>query len=145
MKVEKTIKYKKRISTFDWIQYFLSAIITISFVIGLIPTYYLQVGPIILGSLVLQLLLSIARLRLLNVILELFIIILAIISFIPILGYIFRIIGIFAGLLEMASFKHYTVYKQIEIRTFNNRSKNKKQKKIRTENKNIKEADFKEK
>ncbi len=147
-RVEKTIRYKKKFSLLDTLQYTLAIIITICFGIGLIPTYYFQISIVLIGCIIVQLILSLLRLRLLNVILEIIILILAILGIIPVLGYLFRFIGLFGALLEMASFKNYKMYKQIEIRTFDNFSAKKRKsnsKQIRKSNNKVVEADYKEK
>ncbi|MCA9495904.1 MAG: hypothetical protein KC589_03095 [Nanoarchaeota archaeon] len=145
MKIEKTIKYQKRISIFDWIQYFISGIITICFVIGLIPGYYNKIATLLIAFIVVQILISILRLRLLNMILELFILLISIISLVPFLGWFFRFLGIITGILEMASFKNYKLYKQVEIKTFKRKNPNKAPIKKRIHDKPIKDADYKEK
>lgn len=108
-------------------QYFISSIIAVSFGIGLVPTLYDNVFPIIMISLTAQLIISLGRVRLLNVFLEIFLIGAAFLSQIMLLGYIFRFVGIIFSIIEMASFKNGILYKQMEVRTF--RTSNKKRRK----------------
>ena len=145
MKVEKTIRYHKKISTLDWIQYFISGIITICFVIGLLPGYYPKVATILIAFIVVQALISILRLRLLNFILELFILLISIISLVPFLGWFFRVLGVITGILEMASYKNYKLYKQVEIKTFRSKKPKNTPLKRKIHDKPVKDADYKEK
>ena len=147
MRIEKTIQYKRRMGFLDNIQYFLALIIALLFLLGFIPLTYTGFYIIILFAIALQILLSIARLRIINVILELILLFLSVVSLIPLLGYFFRFLGIIATLLDMASFKNYRLYKTIEIKTFKpgkNKPKQKKPSKIKNSSK-VREAKFEEK
>ncbi len=142
--------YKNEFSIFDRIQYFISIAIPILFFLGLIPTYYNNVFNTIIILLSIQLIISLFRFRLLNLFIELILIGLSVISLIPLLGYIFRFLGIIFAILDMASFKSTIIYTKFENMTFKtNKQKNQTKKSNKTkskfESKNIKDADFEEK
>ena len=108
----------KTISLLNNVQYFLSSVVAVSFGIGLIPTLYDDVFKVIMFVLTVQIVISLFRLRLLNVFFEIFLIGTGVLAYVPLLGYFFRVIGIFVSILELASFKNSMLYKQMEIRTF---------------------------
>lgn len=128
MTTVRKVNYSKRLPALNIVQYILAAFIGICFGIGFIPTFYGNVFPVIAVALVIQIIISIARLRFLNIILELILLGLSVISLIPILGYLFRFMGIIASIVELASFKNYQIYKHVEIITFgkNKKKENKK-------------------
>lgn len=136
----------------DNIEYINSIIIAILFAIGLIPFTYSKVSSILITLILIQIIISAIRFRLLNVIIELALLILSIISFIPILGFITRFIGIIFAIIESASFKNKIIYEKIEINTINkfktkqNKKNNKQNNKEKSKNKEkIYDAEFKEK
>lgn len=146
MRIERKIKYSKKLSIWDSVQYILGLIVVLCFAIGLIPFTYNQVISVAVGLLVIQIIISLVRLRLLNVLLEVILLILSIVSIVPILGYVTRILGILAGLVDMTTFKNYKMYKNIEVRTFSSGSKrsSNNKKKIRRKPE-AKDAEFVEK
>lgn len=154
MRVEKTTKYKKKLSFFDYVQYFISMLISISFLLGLIPFFYDNVFRLAITLIMVQIIISLFRLRIFNILIELFLLFLSVISLVPVFGYIFRFLGFLVGILEMTSFKNYKLYKKIEVRNFypsGFNSKNNSQKDTKSELKKSKnkvkfqDAKFKEK
>ncbi len=131
------------------IQYFLSSIMAISFGIGLFPFMYKKVLPVIAVCLGVQVLISIFRGRLLNVFFEIFLVGLAAISIIPILGFFTRLIAVLFCILEMAAFKNGVLYQQMDMRAFKSKKGSKKRSKKSAEIKKPKvkfeDADFSEK
>ena len=130
---------EKKIQFLDNVQYVIALAIAILFLLGLIPLTFDDIYPLLILLVIIQLAISLIRLRFLNVILEVFIIGVALLSLIPLLGFPFRIIGFLLGLLEVVSFKNNSLYVQAENRTFK-----KKKKKVKAKPK-FQEADFKEK
>lgn len=133
------------------IQYFISSAMGICFGIGLIPTFFDDVYKVIVALLIVQIIISIIRGRLLNIFLEIFLVGLAGLSLIPLLGYVARFLGIIFCILEMASFKNGFLYQQMDMRTFNSKSgfksKKPKSKKPQVKKPKVKfeDANFKEK
>ncbi len=149
MRVERKVTYKKRLGVLDSAQYLIAIIIAICFGIGLIPFYYDEVFVVLISLIIVQIIISFVRLRLLNVIIEVFLLIISIIAIIPFIGYLFRIIGLLASLLEMLSFKNYIMYKNIEIRTFktdfSKKESKSNNKKIQKKSIKAQDAEFSEK
>ncbi len=133
---------KKKISFLNNIQYFITLIISILFLVGLIPFSYGNLFNLIVGLIIAQVIISILRLRFFNVIIELLLLFLAIVSAIPVLGYLFRFFGFILGILDMILFKSLVLYQKVEIKNFYSKPFKKKQIKKRT---NFKDAEFKEK
>ena len=127
--METKTKYSQEFSILDRIQYFISITIPILFCFGLIPTYYDNVFNTLIILLSVQLIISLLRFRLLNLFIELILIGLSVISLIPLLGYIFRFLGIIFAILDMSSFKSAVIYTKFENMTFKTRNQNKKAKK----------------
>ena len=142
MRVEKTTKFKKRISFMDHIQYFIGLFISILFLVGFIPFSFDNLFKLIIGLIIIQVIISLLRLRIFNILLELILLGLAIFSLIPVLGYFFRFLGFIVGILEMTSFKNYKLYKKVEITRFYPKKFKKKQIKNKVK---FKDAEFKEK
>jgi len=156
MVVKKETYYEKNFLFLDWLQYLFAIIITILFLFSLIPFFYGYISKILVIILFIQLILSILRLKLLNIFLELILLSFALISFINIIpivfifiGYILRFFGLLFGIIEMLSFKNSKVFKIIEIVTTNKfrrktvRKSKKSPEKVKTEK--FQEAKFKEK
>lgn len=144
--------YIKDDSFLDKLQYFLSIFIAILFGLGLVPFVYLGVFKFVMILILIQIIISAIRLRILNVIIELLLLGLGLFSLIPILGYLTRFFGILVSILEASSFKNSVIYQTIEINTINkfkskkNKSKKDKSKKEEKLNsKNIVDAEFEEK
>lgn len=142
---------KKNNKIMDNVQYFISSAMGICFGIGLIPTFFDEVYRVIVVLLIVQILISIIRGRLLNIFLEIFLVGLAGLSLIPLLGYVARFLGIIFCILEMASFKNGLLYQQMDMKAFNSKSgfnsKSSKGKKSGIKKPKVKfeDADFKEK
>lgn len=143
MRVESTTRYYRKIDFLDTFQYIISIVIAVTFAAGLIPGLYGEVFIFTIAAIVIQILFSLIRLRLLNVILELFLLLFAVIGFIPVLGWIFRLVGFFGAILDMATFKSSHIYKKVQVKTFKPRPSKKKPAKKTV--KKFKEAEFKEK
>jgi len=140
MRIEKTTRFFKKMKILDRIQYFIGVFIGILFVLGLIPFTFDKLYVLIKGLIIIQIIISLVRLRILNVILEIFILGLAFLSLIPLLGYLFRIVGLIMSILDFSSFKNYKIFKKVEIKKYYpNKYKNK------LKSTNFKEAEFKEK
>lgn len=142
MNTRKTTTYYKKISIIDRIQYMISAIIAITFALGLVPGIYAEVFIFTIGAIVIQIVISLTRLRILNVLLELFLLLFSIIAIVPFLGWLFRLIGMLGSILDMATFKNYSIYKKVEVNTFKSKKRPSKKKKI---NNKFKDAQFEEK
>jgi hypothetical protein len=125
------------------LQYFLSSVMAFSFGIGLFPFMYKKVLPVIAVCLAIQVIVSVFRGRLLNVFLEIFLVGLAAISIIPVLGIITRFIGILFCILEMAAFKNGALYAQMDTRAFNSKSGFKSKNSSRKKSAEIKKSDVK--
>lgn len=143
---------KENKNIFDTIQYLISIAISILFVIGLISTKFQEYFQITIGLIILQILLSILRIRLINIIIQLPILIFALIGYIPYLGYFFRFLGFLVSLLDMSTFKSQTINNKVNIIYTNSRAKKsrenqKSKQKLYSKNfeNNVKDAQFKEK
>ncbi len=148
MKVKRTVTYRRKIGFLDTVQYIIGIAIAVLFGVGLIPGYFGYVFPILVFVIIVQAVISLVRLRILNLFIELFMLVFAIIGIIPYFGYLFRFIGVLAAIIDLTSFKNYQLYKHIEIRTFKGHPNKgsthpKNEKKIR--DKNVVDAEFKEK
>ena len=104
------------------IQYFLSSILAICFMIGIFPFLYSKVVLVVAMCLGVQVLISIMRGRLLNVFFEIFLVGLAGISLIPIIGLVTSFAAMIVCILEMAAFKNGVLYKQMDMRAFTSKS-----------------------
>ena len=140
--MEKTYT-KKKLNFLNTIQYTIGLILSIGFAIGLVPFYYDNISTYIIALIIIQLLLSLVRLRFLNVFLEVVLLGLAVVSLIPLLGYLFRLIALIVSVLDSSSFKHTFIYKRMET-VSNNKTFGGFKKKQRTDT-NFQDADFKEK
>lgn len=123
------------------LQYIFSVVIAIIFGIGVFSTKYQELFPVILTFALIQLLITMLRFRILNLVIELFVLIFIILAWVPIIGWPFRLIGLIVVLIEMSVFKNITIQKKIQTIYFNN-SKSKKKKKTKT---TFTDAEFKEK
>lgn len=134
------------------LQYFLASILAISFGIGILPFFYKKVVTVVAVCLGIQVLISVFRGRLLNVFLEIFLVGLAVISLIPIIGLVSSFFAMIICILEMAAFKNGVLYQQMDMRAFNSKSgfkskssKSKKKPGIKKPNVKFEDADFSEK
>ena len=133
------------------IQHFLSSILAISFAIGIFPFLYKKVVIVVAVSLGIQVLISVFRGRLLNVFFEIFLVGLAALALIPIIGLVASFFAMIVCILEMAAFKNGVLYQQMDMRAFNskgsksNSSKKKKSAEIKKPKVKFEDADFKEK
>ena len=121
VQVKSSTSYKKP-SLFDNVQYVISIVLTICLGMSLIPGYFGKVSGVIIAGLVIQLIFSGLRIKLINVFLELIVLLLSLVGFIPYLGWIPRFFAFFISLLDMASLNNNSVSKQIEIRAFRGKS-----------------------
>ena len=111
--------------------------------------YYL-VFPILIVLILLQIFISFCRFRFVNVILEIFILFLALLSFIPFLGVFFRILGMILAIVDLIGFRDDHLFKQqVIIRTYKSNDTRKKEvvkpKIKKPKKKNYKNASFTEK
>jgi hypothetical protein len=131
------------------IQYLLSSVLAICFAIGIFPFLYKKVVSIVIVCLGVQVLISVIRGRLLNVFLEIFLVGLAAISLIPILGLVASFFAMIVCILEMAAFKNGVLYQQMDMRAFNSKKKSKSSSKksagIKKPEPKFEDADFSEK
>ena len=134
MEVVRRTRFEKKYSILGTIQQILASIIILLFIIGLIPLQFGEIFPLLIILIGIQMFLSLIRLKIINFILEFFILILAMGSLVPFLGYIPRIIGIFAGLLDLVSLNAFTISKIVSVKKFKKKR-----------NPNARDADFKEK
>ena len=139
-KITKTYD-EKNINFLNWIQYFIGVMIAILFAIGLIPFKFMDVYFYITGLIILQIFISIARLRFLNMFIEIVLLIIGALSLIPFLGYVFRIIGILVSILDISTFKSMVIYKRMKVVSVKSTKDKFKKKKPN----NVQDADFEEK
>ena len=119
----------KNVNLLSNVQYFLSSILAICFAIGIFPFLYKKVVSIVAVCLAIQVIVSVIRGRLLNVFLEIFLVGLAALSLIPILGLVASFFAMVVCILEMAAFKNGVLYQQMDMRAFNSKNKTKTSKK----------------
>lgn len=158
MAVKKRVTHYRR-NPMNMVQYVLAVIIILMIMLSFIPTIYGKIFHILFLLLFIQIIISIFRLRLLNIFFEVMLVILAGIMLIPILfknfpildillfilNYIFIIIAFFVAVIDMSTFKSNMIYKRVEIFTTGKSKKNpqtSKKKAIKKPKKNAKSADF---
>ena len=125
------------------IQYILGVFIALGFVSGLIFGMYYLVFPILIVLILLQIFISFCRFRFVNVILEIFILFLALLSFIPFLGVFFRILGMILAIVDLIGFRDDHLFKQqVIIRTYNSNDSKKKEV-VKPKVKNFKKKKYK--
>jgi signal transduction histidine kinase len=112
------MNYKKfeEKSSLDKLQYFITIIIIVLFFVSLIPfiydnSFFSNISILIL----LQLLISIFRARILNVVIGVIILILSFLSLIPLLGILFKIITIGILFYESYLFSKHSVYQNSSL------------------------------
>lgn len=138
---------QKTINILDLIQRSIAFVIGALFLIGLIPFYFDDVYGSLILLLAIQFVISISRLNIINIILEVILIVFAFFSLIPILGYIFRFLGFVLSLIDygflnsnsMVKFYKFDFRNHPGEKTPNNKVKGKKKKP------EFKDAEFKEK
>ncbi len=149
--MQKTIKKTNlNFSFLNSLQFVLAFIITVLYGISLWQPYFYDNVSYLALAIVVQLIFSIVRFRIANILFEVILLILILPSLIPILGVITILFGFIISLIEIATFKHGTIYKTVEFRTFNNFNNKKQQTpnskpSLKKKTVNFKEADFKEK
>lgn len=119
------------LKTLNIFQYCINIILLVLFFAGLIPYYYDNISKYIFLFLGIQIFISLLRLRFINVILELIILGLSVLSIIPFAGYVFRIVAILILFGDIATFKLIGIYKKVNvvnINTFKVDSKKNKEK-----------------
>lgn len=134
----------KQKKIFDTIQYIISIAISVLFLIGLISKNFQENFQITAGLIIFQLLISIIRIRLINVIFEIPILVLALIGYIPYFGYLFRFFGFVLSVLDMSTFKSTTIHNKVNV-IYKNNVKKPQKKKSKPIQGNVKDAEFEEK
>lgn len=122
MPIYKKTIYEERPSALKTIQYALAILIAILFGAGLIPFTFWSILPYLAGVIILQLIFSTVRFAIINIILELILLVLALLSAIPLLGYIFRILGLILALLEIGTLKSTVISRRVEYVVLNKKS-----------------------
>jgi len=151
----KTTRYYKKIRFLDIVQYLIASVIGIGFFLwllpqswNLLPTYIPSLERLIIGAIVIQAIISILRLRVLGLFLELLLLLLALLSLVAYVGYFFRFLGLIFVLVELASFQSYQIYKHVDVKHTKPKeehSEEKEEKKTQSTKKQIRDADFEEK
>lgn len=141
MVIKKTTTYKRRFSTLSLIQQILGVIIGVLFFLGLIPFAYMEVGVSLLIIITIQAIISLFRAQFGMFLFELFLLFLAILSFIPILGYLFRILGFFLSFLEVGLHRDSKIIKSVNVVSYNRR----KHARSRDSSSKVYEAQYEEK
>lgn len=136
MRIVKKTTYKKNLVPLGLIQYLLTFLVLFLFGIGLMPGYYGDIYYIIATLLLFQILVSIVRFRVLNVVFQVVIFILAFIALVPVLGWFIRLLCFMLVLLDFGFLKFYNIEKHIVIKKYNNEKQKPK---------DAKDAQFKEK
>jgi hypothetical protein len=140
------------------IQNILSLIIIFLILIGLIPFLYNDIYQNVILLLTIQILISLLRVRLINIFFEIIIIIFLSIAALPlfisikiiaiplaIVLYIFKIFALIIAMLDLSAQRGTYVYKNINIKKQENKQKPKIKKAKKYSSNNIKDAQFKEK
>jgi len=127
----------------DKIQRFIALTMALFFLAGLIPFFYANVYEALVVLISIQIIISLIRLDFFNLTIELIIFVLIFFSAIPLLGYIFRIVGIVLSLIDSIRLKVFGFYKNFSKSNFHPK---KQKNKLKTKKKNdFKEAEFREK
>ncbi len=121
MVIKKTTTYKRRFSPLSLIQQILGVIIGVLFFLGLIPFAYMEVGVSLLIIITIQAIISLFRAQFGMFLFELFLLFLAIISFIPLLGYVFRFLGLLLSFLEVGLHRDSKIIKSVNVVSYNRR------------------------
>lgn len=143
MVTKKEVSFSQGFSFIGFIQQLLAVIIAVLFFVGLIPFSYSELGKIIIVLIVIQALLSLVRLNIAAFLYELFLLLIGILSFIPFLGYVFRVVGFLGFLIDIVVHSNDSrVVRKINIVNTNFGNSSKEDKKY---DKNVYEAEYKEK
>ncbi|MDA3854753.1 MAG: hypothetical protein PF569_00740 [Candidatus Woesearchaeota archaeon] len=139
------------------IQHILGMLIGGFLLLSLIPTVYQDIYQATIGLILIQIILSLIRLRIINLVLEIIILILALISIIPILisvkiiaiplailVYLLRIIALIIALIDSSSQNSPVVFAKMNLNNMRQK-KEKPQKSKKLKDLNIQDAEFKEK
>lgn len=124
MTLRKTTTYKQNFSFLSLIQQILGVIIGTLFFLGLIPFAYIEIGVVLLVIIVIQAIISLFRGLFGMFLFELFLLFLAVLSFIPVLGFIFRLLGFLLSFLEVGLHRDSKMVKHVNIVSYNNKKKN---------------------
>lgn len=144
------VTYQKSLKILDFFQYIFALIIAIGFTSGIFG-FFKEIGVIIIFIIIAQLFISLIRFKILNLLIEVVLLILAIISLVLnqltyFLAILFILIGFLASILDLSTIKYMTIYKMVETKTFDSFGNKKKVIKTKKKvNKDVKDASFKEK
>jgi glucan phosphoethanolaminetransferase (alkaline phosphatase superfamily) len=129
-----------------YIQNILGIIIAGGFGLGLIPFWYIVTFPIIIVCLIIQIIISVLRFKLLNLILQIFVLVLALLSLIPFIGVVFRFLGLVITIIDISSSNsaHIVSFNTSGAQSFKKKKQPKEKKKV-VKKKNFKDAEFSEK
>lgn len=97
----------------DRIGYLFSLVLIFCFVLGLVPYMYDDVFWVALVCVCSLLVVSFWRFRVVNILFEMVLFCLVLLSLFPVLGYVFRFLGIVVGLFELSTFKGF--YQEIKV------------------------------
>lgn len=142
METRKETTYALESGLINMIQYVISLCCAILFGLGFIPYYYDDVAKYLIAALVVNFLISLIRFRILNVFIQIFLIGLSVLSFIPLAGYLFRILGLIFSIVDMSTFKNVEIYKKVKVFTIKDTFDKKESKKKKDK---VVDVDFKEK
>lgn len=141
MTLRKTTTYKRKFSFLSLIQQIFGVIIGALFFLGLIPFAYLEIGIVLLVIIAVQAIISLFRGLFGMFLFELFLLFLAVLSFIPVLGFIFRLLGFLLSFLEVGLHRDSKMVKYVNIVSYNARKKSSS----KNQNSKVYEAQYEEK
>lgn len=133
----------------DLLSYFISLIVVFGFILGIFDLFE-DLGLLIIILLLIQIIFSLIKIKIINLFFEILLVVLAIISFILanihyILSLPFILVGVIISFLDLLLIKSSTTYTFFEVRSkdfFKSANKIKKKKNF---NNKVKEAEFEEK
>lgn len=142
MVTRRTVTYSKRFSILSFIQQLIAVGIGVLFFLGLIPFSYADIGGLLVGLIVIQALISLLRLEFLSFLYELFLLLLAVLSFIPVLGYVFRFIGFLGAFIDVLIHGNSKMVRKVQVVSMKSPRRKKKSKSVTGK---VYDAEYKEK
>ena len=99
------------------LQHLVAIVLVVLLLLSLIPGYYSLFNFYFVILIVFQMVLSLLNMRFVNLFLETVFLVLAILGFIPYLGWLFRFVALPVSLIDMVSFREGVVFRRVEVFT----------------------------
>ena len=143
--VKQSVSFSREFSLLSIFQQIIAILIGVLFFLGLIPFNYPEVSGILITLIVVQLFVSLFRLHLFAFFYELILLLLSVLSFIPILGYLFRFLGFIGALFDMLFHRNAQIIKEVNFAKSSSGKKSRKNDSQKHFEGKVYEAKYKEK